>query len=69
MVGLEGRTLLLKNLSGALSRNPQFFGQDARPGNIVGKGAVVPVVDPSHPRDSRLPNFNIRFPGGTVEGL
>lgn len=35
MVGLEGRTSLLINLSKALSLNPEFFGPDARPGNII----------------------------------
>ncbi|KAF9653266.1 DUF1688-domain-containing protein [Thelephora ganbajun] len=35
MVGLEGRTSLLVNLSKALSSNPGFFGLDTRPGNIV----------------------------------
>lgn len=38
MVGLEGRTSLLINLSKALSLNSEFFGPDARPGNIIGKG-------------------------------
>lgn len=35
MVGLEGRTSLLSNLSAALKANPQFFGEDERPGNII----------------------------------
>ncbi|KAF8653673.1 hypothetical protein AX16_003824 [Volvariella volvacea WC 439] len=35
MVGLEGRTSLLINLSNALKQSPQFFGADGRPGNIV----------------------------------
>ena len=36
MVGLEGRTSLLTNLSKALKANPQLFGDDGRPGNMVG---------------------------------
>lgn len=36
MVGLEGRTSLLTNLSKALKNNPQLFGDDGRPGNMVG---------------------------------
>jgi Protein of unknown function (DUF1688) len=36
MVGLEGRTSLLTNLSHALKANPKFFGDDGRPGNMVG---------------------------------
>ncbi|KAF9219204.1 DUF1688-domain-containing protein [Gyrodon lividus] len=35
MVGLEGRTSLLVGLSTALKLNPQLFGQDARPGNML----------------------------------
>ncbi|KAJ7692908.1 hypothetical protein B0H17DRAFT_512940 [Mycena rosella] len=35
LVGLEGRTSLLTNLSTALRASPQFFGADARPGNII----------------------------------
>ncbi|KAI5995730.1 hypothetical protein EDC04DRAFT_2585846 [Pisolithus marmoratus] len=35
MVGLEGRTSLLSNLSTTLRANPQFFGEDERPGSII----------------------------------
>ncbi|KAH7929287.1 DUF1688-domain-containing protein [Leucogyrophana mollusca] len=35
MVGLEGRTSLLCNLSTALKSQPEFFGEDARPGNLI----------------------------------
>lgn len=35
MVGLEGRTSLLRNLSTALKSNPEFFGSAARPGGLV----------------------------------
>ncbi|KAG8215936.1 hypothetical protein J3R82DRAFT_7910 [Butyriboletus roseoflavus] len=35
MVGLQGRTALLIRLSTALTSNPQFFGHDARPGNML----------------------------------
>ena len=35
MVGLEGRTSLLQNLSNALKASPAFFGPDARPGGLV----------------------------------
>lgn len=55
MVGLEGRTSLLQNLSTALKASPAFFGADARPGRIVDflesqsitdstGGRVVPVA-------------------------
>ena len=37
MVGLEGRASLLTNLGKAPKANPQFFGQDARPGNLIGE--------------------------------
>ena len=43
MVGLEGRTLLLVNLSRALSSHSDLFGSDARPGNIVGE--QIPTHD------------------------
>ncbi|KAF5352291.1 hypothetical protein D9758_011926 [Tetrapyrgos nigripes] len=36
LVGLEGRTSLLKNLSNALLDNPKFFGEVGRPGNMLG---------------------------------
>jgi len=35
MVGIEGRSLLLFNLGKALKTSPQFFGSNARPGNII----------------------------------
>lgn len=37
MVGIDGRTSLLQNLSAVLKANPTFFGPDARPGGLVGK--------------------------------
>ena len=37
IVGIEGRTALLQNLSVALKSNPNFFGASARPGGLVGK--------------------------------
>jgi hypothetical protein len=36
MVGIGGRSSLLFNLSKALRASPQFFGQDGRPGNLIG---------------------------------
>ncbi|KAJ3491986.1 hypothetical protein NLI96_g321 [Meripilus lineatus] len=35
MVGIEGRTSLLLNLSNALRSDQTFFGADSRPGNLV----------------------------------
>ncbi|CAK5281880.1 unnamed protein product [Mycena citricolor] len=35
LAGLEGRTQLLINLGTALRASPEFFGTDARPGNLV----------------------------------
>ena len=35
MTGLEGRTSLLINLSAALRSSSLYFGQDARPGNML----------------------------------
>ena len=36
MVGIEGRASLLFNLSKALRASPQFFGEEGRPGNLIG---------------------------------
>ncbi|KAJ7723000.1 hypothetical protein DFH07DRAFT_897748 [Mycena maculata] len=35
LVGLEGRASLLTNLADALRASPEFFGADARPGNLI----------------------------------
>ncbi|KAJ3743945.1 hypothetical protein DFH05DRAFT_1493111 [Lentinula detonsa] len=35
IIGLQGRTSLLQNLSHALSSSPDFFGKDGRPGNML----------------------------------
>jgi len=37
MAGLEGRTQLLIRLAAALEEKKEFFGEDGRPGNMVGK--------------------------------
>lgn len=44
MVGIQGRSSLLFNLSKALESNPGFFGTDGRPGNIVGKDASFNLI-------------------------
>lgn len=36
MDGLEGRASLLRNLSKTLKEGTEFFGEDARPGNLIG---------------------------------
>ena len=43
MVGIEGRTSLLINLSKALKESPQFFGSDGRPGNVIGNVGYLPI--------------------------
>jgi Protein of unknown function (DUF1688) len=40
IIGLEGRASLLMRLSGALRSNTEFFGFDARPGNMLGTYAL-----------------------------
>ncbi|KAJ4480224.1 hypothetical protein J3R30DRAFT_3876069 [Lentinula aciculospora] len=35
LIGLDGRTSLLRNLSNALSASPELFGEDGRPGNML----------------------------------
>ena len=37
MAGLEGRTELLIRLANALDEKKEYFGEDGRPGNMVGK--------------------------------
>lgn len=41
MTGLEGRTTLLVSLAAALKQNPEFFGVDGRPGNMIGTSPVT----------------------------
>jgi hypothetical protein len=37
MAGLEGRTQLLVRLADALDERKEFWGEDGRPGNMLGK--------------------------------
>lgn len=37
MAGLEGRTELLIRLADALDSNKEFFGENGRPGNMLGE--------------------------------
>jgi hypothetical protein len=39
MAGLEGRTQLLIRLADALEEKTDFWGQDGRPGNMVGESS------------------------------
>src|SRR6266540_3985113 len=55
MVGIEGRSSLLFNLSKALEANPRFFGRDGRPGNVIGRT--------SHFQSDLYLNFLDRFSG------
>lgn len=41
MAGLEGRTQLLVRLADALDSSSEFFGQDGRPGNLLGRSRPV----------------------------
>lgn len=45
MTGLEGRATLLANLSKALRANPVYFGDDARPGNLIGNLHSVHTIN------------------------
>lgn len=36
LAGLDGRTQLLMRLGTALKQKSEFFGEDARPGNMIG---------------------------------
>jgi hypothetical protein len=44
MAGLDGRTELLIRLADALREKSEFFGDDGRPGNMIGE---MPVILPS----------------------
>jgi hypothetical protein len=37
MAGLEGRAQLLIRLGAALEQSKEFFGEDGRPGNMLGR--------------------------------
>jgi hypothetical protein len=37
MAGLEGRSQLLIRLATALEQSKEYFGEDGRPGNMLGK--------------------------------
>ena len=37
MAGIDGRSSLLSNLAKALEANSVYFGQEGRPGNLIGK--------------------------------
>jgi hypothetical protein len=40
--GLEGRSTMLASLGSALSKNPEFFGDEGRPGNMIGDQESIP---------------------------
>jgi hypothetical protein len=42
MAGLEGRTEVLIRLADCLAEKTDFFGEDGRPGNMVGMSIAVP---------------------------
>lgn len=44
LAGIEGRAGLLSRLSEALINNYDFFGADARPGNMLGKLLLLPSI-------------------------
>lgn len=52
MAGLEGRTELLTRLADALDEKKDFFGEDGRPGNMVGEFTSTPLF--STKTDSHL---------------
>jgi hypothetical protein len=64
MVGLEGRASLLTNLGKALKANPQFFGQDARPGNLIDFLQASAIKEGSTQRVSVAPLW-----AALIEGL
>ena len=63
MDGLEGRSSLLINLGLALKKCPELFGEDARPGNMLGASTfeLFTQVHLTHKR------YTSRFPPEGVE--
>jgi hypothetical protein len=41
MVGIEGRAGLLRKLADALAANKEYFGEDGRPGHLVGSSHML----------------------------
>lgn len=39
ILGIDSRAALLRSLGGSLLENPSIFGEQGRPGNLVGKNA------------------------------
>jgi len=46
IAGLEGRTNVLIRLGDAMDQNPEFFGSDGRPGNMLGEFLVPHMSEP-----------------------
>ena len=46
MEGVEGRASLLINLGKALAASPEYFGSDARPGNMIGESRTQVAAGP-----------------------
>lgn len=44
MAGVAGRTDLLVRLSKALDEKKEYFGDDGRPGNMIGRRALRPIL-------------------------
>ena len=55
MIGLEGHTSLLTNISAALQSSSLYFGQDARPGNTLD----YLEANSSHRGDKRVPLWDV----------
>ncbi|KAL6299147.1 hypothetical protein BKA93DRAFT_742799 [Sparassis latifolia] len=64
MVGIDGRTALLANLSTALKENQTYFGSEARPGNLIDFLESESKVDGS---TRRVHIFSLW--GALIEGL
>lgn len=64
MLGIDSRAGLLRSLGGSLLEHQDVFGEQGRPGNLVGKIApweIMEIIlaltrDRPHDRDRRRPN-------------
>lgn len=64
MTGIDGRSNLLTNLAKALNSNPAYFGDDARPGHLIGTFAISLIC---FTMTSLLTTPSIRFLGISVD--
>ena len=61
MLGVESRANLLRSLGKSLLSHPEVFGQEGRPGNVVGKHNPLSFMAFIFPFPGILTNFTIQI--------